>query len=430
MIYEQQPTSFSFPDAYHIRYGYSSPDSQPMLPEAFSGNSLLDERKRFAPDMVAHTEVDNNLIAVVDKNNPHTLTDAMISVFGGDRPIISFGDASDETRRTVLSWMHGFARYVVQPGTQQTFNLTDSFMRIAVNIDHQTRDRGGIQGVRALHPHCLCFPEIEEYPALVPIDPEKDAKNKHALNIDPAAKAGEMIIKDYFDAGQFSSDVYEIFESPSRDEDIDIMPLAFTLRFKESWDGLISPSASSAMGGLDKMMGIIYGKMRQAVTGLPLEATLGPWQRPRLLSRTAILQNIDALPILSEATKAELAQVCAQLRNVPERVIMRLQKSREAGGISLAEKILSLAGVAYCMNFYSPGKIKDMSAPSGEWQRPAYLSIQPAVRRATGVAGFNIDSRGRLFKVEREQNSKPMDCHQLTIRKDFQQQFARFLGIG
>jgi hypothetical protein len=73
----------------------------------------------------------------------------------------------------------------------------------------------------------------------------------------------------------------------------------------------------------------------------------------------------------------------------------------------MAEKILSLGGLAYGMTFYSPGTIKTMRYKD-KWQEPAYLSIQPALRKATGAAGFNVDAKGRHFEVERGSEAQPI----------------------
>lgn len=59
-------------------------------------------KERFAPDIVGHQVIGPETIAVVDKSDPHTLIDAMISVFGDERPVISFADATEKTRQTVL----------------------------------------------------------------------------------------------------------------------------------------------------------------------------------------------------------------------------------------------------------------------------------------------------------------------------------------
>lgn len=407
-------------DGSYVRSGFVS-NRPPILPT--SDLEKMDLLTRFKPDIIGQVATASETIAVVDKSDPHTITDSMISVFGHHGPVVTFADASSEGRQTVLEWLHGFVRYSTDKTVSRQFNLSDSFLRIAVNIDHGTSDRGAIQGLRTLHPHCLCFPNRQQAPVSQLAPQEKLTPT--LLTADPLATVGPRILADHFKAGSFSKDVYEHFEQLASTHE-HAMPHAFTLRLKDSWDTLLAPGLGDALRDLDLTMANIYRSIRRAVTGETSKPE--PWQRPELLDSSTVQHNIDELPLLSEVSRQGLKRVVASLRSVPAPVMARLKESRKAGGISLAEKVLAFADLAYGMNFYAPGTINDMA---NYWRKgyPAYLAIQPLLRRPSGMAGLNFDPEGNLFQVQRGPNAQQLTPELEAKRYAFHKGFVEFLDI-
>jgi hypothetical protein len=410
---------------FYVRAGYVTPDRKSVdTSQALDPASALQER--LAPDILGQESIDGQTLIIVDKSNPHSLTDVMISVFGSDKPVISFADASNETRQKVLEWMLGFATYVTTDEVNSSFDLTDGFMRIGINIDHETQDRGGLQGMRTLHPHCLCFSKLGETSPVHTLD--LNARDDLLSIVDPLAHVGPRIIRDHFQAGSFPDSIYETFEVNDEGDEEKVMPFAFNMRLKDSWGTLLQPIMGQAFADLDTTMQRIYLDIRTAVTGTDPGHKLETWQRYSVLDPDSAARNIDALPHLSNESRDSLKLMASSLRTISPEVMNRLRVARAAGKVSFAEKILAYAGLAYGLTLYSPGTIGEMRDKDG-WRGNAYVAVQPFLRRPPGVAGLNFDSEGHLFKIERHRGAKPMSLGEEVLRQTFQKGFVESLGL-
>lgn len=359
---------------------------------------LIAQRLRFEQDTVGWSDTTDARLAVIDKANPHTVTETMIAVFGLKNNFLTFSDASHDVGREILRWIHGYIGYAVDPSTTDHFGTDDHFLRVGINIDHETEDRGSLQGVRLLHPHCISFPSIPKS-AQVTRRLDLTAPNSELVSvIDPLAKIGPQVLDEHFRAGSFPDEVYETFSQPDNDEQ-GLFPLAFSLRMRDSWDTLLADSAATAMAGIDATMSRIYKGIRRAVAETE-NRDLQPWQRHTLHPRSALEDNINNLPVLSDTSKQGLITLATSLKDIDTKILEHLRLSRKAGAVTMAERILTYMGLTYGLTFYSPGVVADMQAESPE-EVPAYLAIQPFLMRASGVAGVSVDSDGMLFKVDR-----------------------------
>jgi hypothetical protein len=60
---------------------------------------------------------------------------------------------------------------------------------------------------------------------------------------------------------------------------------------------------------------------------------------------------------------------------------------------------------------------------------PAYLAIQPFLMRTSGVAGVNFDSKGTLFRVDRNSSAVPLTAAEEEVRVAYQKGYALHLGL-
>ncbi len=411
------------PTQYYLRQGFVHPaiPTQRVSSDLNPAQALLE---RFKPDIAAKEVVDEQTIALVEKRDPHTMTEAMLAVFGHDRPVITFADASPKARSVLLRWIHSFVEYATEPATIAEHDLDGGFLRIGTNIDHKTGDRGGLQGVRTLHPHCLCFSKTPTAPEVRKLDFSKPDHETLSV-VDPLATLGPQIIADYYKAGALPKSIYNAFYAVSADN-TDVMPFAFNLRLKDSWDSLLDPRTGDGLADLDFGLQRIYNDVRMAITGTDSKELSQPWQRPPILDFDQAKRNIDALPHLSSESREGLYRLAASLRTIPQPVMDRLRKARTAGAVTSAEKILAFAGLAYGMTFYSPGTIEAMRSDSN-WKKPAYLAVQPALIRSSGVAGFNSDDKRELFKVVRSK-ARQLGPDNIATMRRFHRGYVQSLG--
>lgn len=408
------------PQEYYVRPGhvtsYHTPHSRNLHPDP-----LVAQRLRFAPDAVDWAETSDAHLAVIDKASPHVITEAMIAVFGLRNNMLSFTDLSAETGRRVLEWMHSYVSYASDPEVTKTTGTTHSFVRIGINVDHETSDRGSVQGVRFLHPHCMTLPYLPKHQARSrPIDFSRPNTELASL-IDPLAKIGPLVLRDHFRAGSFSKEVYETFVEPDKDE-AGLMPLSFNLRFRNAWDGLLDDATIQAMANIEQVMQIIHARIRRSFTLWDGTKTVA-WQRHQLRDPAQTHEYLESLPAISYEAKFSLWLLASGLKNIDSETMQELAASRQAGAVSRAEHILTYPGLAYGLNFYSPGTVTDIQAQSMS-RIPTYMSIQPLLRRASGVAGVNIDAQGKLFKVDRHNTVIRLDEQQEDLRRAYHQGYA------
>ena len=412
------------PQEYYVRPGHTTAYHTPANRHAHE-DPLMAQILRFEQDSIAWVDTPEARLAIVDKASPHVVTEAMIAVFGLKNNVLSFSDATHNVGRQILKWMHGYVQFATGVTTTEQFGTHESFIRIGINIDHETSDRGSLQGVRLLHPHCITFPTIPEGErAMMPLDFSRP-NGEIASIIDPLAKLGPAILQEHFKAGVFSDSVYAHFSEAAPDEP-GMMPLAFNLRMKHSWDTLLSDTATIALADLDATMNNVYKRIRSAVVNedtLPID----PWQRYTLRPPETREQNIATLPVLSEKTKSDLMALVSILRNVDPRKMTLLKNARAAGAVSIAERFLSYRGLAYSLCLYSPGTVTDIQLQSNTM--PAYIAVQPFLRRSSGTAGVNVDAEGCLFKVDRQAAVKILTPGEEQKRRMYHAAFAQHIGL-
>lgn len=413
------------PQEYYLRAGntttYHTSPQYNLDPDP-----LIAQIRRFEPDTVGSLDTPEARIAVIDKASPHVVTEAMIGVFGLKDQLLSFSQASHKVGRQTLRLLYDYVVFAADKEISDVFDTTDNFIRIGINIDHETADRGSIQGVRLLHPHCMTVPSVPESERKVrPLDFFKP--NRELMNlIDPLAVLGPQILQEHFRARTFSDIVYAHFTEA--DESKGAMPLAFNLQLRRGWETLLLPSTTEAMADIDSAMSEIHTGVRDAIVQAS-GIQIAPWQRYPLRSQHEMEQRISDLPVLSDDAKSRLLLLANALRDVDDSSMETLKNSRQAGRVSRAEQVLAYPGLAYGICMYSPGVIADLQAESIQ-NTPAYLAIQPFLKRASGIAGVNFDPDGTLFMIDRQSGIKVLDSTETVKRKSYQALFAAFAGLS
>lgn len=421
------------PDLVLIREG-RKPDLT-RIPVVHSQDPLEEIRLRYSPDTIGQYTTDEQTISIVDKIAPHSITDFMLMVTAKDKEVVTFKDCTPASLRELFCLLYGFAKFATESETINSFGLKGGFFRIGINIDKGTQDRGGIQGERFLHPHCICFEDANGSLNSKPLN-LYDHKSDVVFNsVDPLTLSGPQIMRDLiftsgsrFYAGKIK-DVFDVMPFDINPTQYKKFPLAIYLRLKNSWESLKDPAMYVALQELEDKMEAVYSLIKSAFTGLNDPYHNIPWERPTLLDKKEIAQNINELEGLSCESKHGLELLSNELRSISPKVMQRLKRMRENWNISSAEQLLTLAGLAYTAVFFSPGKIDQIRDCEGKWQKEAYLAIQPILRRPSGSGGLNFDQDGNIFKIERGNHSPLLSDCEKQIRKNFQTKYTEYVML-
>jgi hypothetical protein len=381
---------------------------------------------RYQSRILHFNQVRDELVAIVDKTGPHSITDLMLMVLSVEgRPTLNFTQCSDQAGHQILQWMHDFVRYIHTPRVVEMFDLNDAWMRIGINIDPFTEDRGSIQGERFLHPHCICYKNNAKDRSLRSLENKLSDLELFKL-IDPLAAIGPKLLRElvFTEGSPFfcqTASKYLLPVAGSTSSQDGCSPFGLQLSLLDGWDTMKKPGMLVAIREIEKNMSLAYQYIRTVFTD---DVIMSKWQRGKLLTPLEQCRRIKQLGFVSNESKQMLHILSSTLRDIPDKMMMRLEKGRRKGGLSLAERILSLAGYAYTMTLYSPGTIADslrLNPPS------PMMSIEPILRRPSGCAGLTHNHRGELTKIDRGSTAPVLSSAEAELRHQFQSEFISWV---